>query len=145
MSDITIRISDIVKDKVRQARGEAYRRAVLGSDEIHTATAIVLSGRRSGRRYHVPGTRQLYTASAPGEAPAVRTGNFRNSWSAKTTAKGDSKNSKFTMSAKSNLKTRGGETLGAILERKNRPFVEPVKKMALPKIQALFRKGGYTK
>ena len=38
-----------------------------------------LSGTRSGRRYRVPGTTQWYTASAPGEAPAVATGALRQS------------------------------------------------------------------
>lgn len=37
-----------------------------------------LSGGRSGRVYRVPGTKTLYTASAPGEAPASRTGTLRN-------------------------------------------------------------------
>lgn len=38
-----------------------------------------LSGTRSGRIYRVVGTKRKYTASAPGEAPAVRTGRLRNS------------------------------------------------------------------
>lgn len=39
-----------------------------------------LSGQRSGKTYRVPGTkRKWYTASAPGEPPAVRTGRLRSS------------------------------------------------------------------
>ena len=38
-----------------------------------------LSGNRSGRVYRVPGTKTLYTASAPGEPPASRLGTLRNS------------------------------------------------------------------
>lgn len=38
-----------------------------------------LSGARSGRQYRVPGTNRFYTASAPGEAPAVATGRLRQS------------------------------------------------------------------
>lgn len=37
-----------------------------------------LTGDRSGRVYRVPGTKTLYTASAPGEPPASRTGTLRN-------------------------------------------------------------------
>lgn len=33
-----------------------------------------LSGQRKGKRYKVPGTSRYYTASAPGEYPAVATG-----------------------------------------------------------------------
>lgn len=37
-----------------------------------------LTGNRTGRVYRVPGTKTLYTASAPGEPPASRTGTLRN-------------------------------------------------------------------
>ncbi len=36
-----------------------------------------LAGNRSGRAYYVPGTKQLYTASAPGEPPASRLGDLK--------------------------------------------------------------------
>lgn len=37
------------------------------------------SGGRTGREYAVPGTNRTYTASAPGEAPAVMLSNYMNS------------------------------------------------------------------
>lgn len=37
-----------------------------------------LSGGRSGIQYKVPGTQTYYTASAPGEYPAVATGRLRS-------------------------------------------------------------------
>lgn len=40
----------------------------------------VLSGTRSGNQYKVPFTAQTYTASAPGQAPAVRTGALKASY-----------------------------------------------------------------
>ena len=48
---------------------------------IHLQNEIkrTLSGPRSGKKYRVPGTKRYYTASAPGEPPAVRTGRLRNS------------------------------------------------------------------
>ncbi len=69
-------------------------RAVRASYELYNSSQLILRGQRSGRRYKVPGTykRQrdpsdgkmkngrYYTASAPGEPPAVRTGAFRMSW-----------------------------------------------------------------
>lgn len=39
-----------------------------------------LAGSRAGKRYRVPGTNTFYTASAPGEMPAVRTGDLRSSY-----------------------------------------------------------------
>ena len=69
-------------------------RAVRASYELYNSSQLVLRGQLSGRRYKVPGTykRQrdpvdgkmkngrYYTASAPGEPPAVRLGHFRESW-----------------------------------------------------------------
>lgn len=37
---------------------------------------------RTGRRYFIPGTQTKYTASAPGEVPAIREGVYRDSWGA---------------------------------------------------------------
>jgi hypothetical protein len=39
-----------------------------------------LTGSRSGRIYRVPGTQKEYQASAPGEAPASRTGTLRTGY-----------------------------------------------------------------
>lgn len=38
-----------------------------------------MQGTRSGKIYPIPGTRRTYRASAPGEPPAVLTGNLKNS------------------------------------------------------------------
>ena len=83
-------VEEITADIRHQMEGRAWRAAL----ELRNASQLVLRGQRSGRRYKVPGTyrRQrdktdgkmkngrYYTASAPGEPPAVRTGTFRNSW-----------------------------------------------------------------
>ena len=83
-------VDEIKADIRHQMEGRAWRAAL----ELRNASQLVLRGQRSGRRYKVPGTyrRQrdktdgkmkngrYYTASAPGEPPAVRTGTFRNSW-----------------------------------------------------------------
>ena len=76
---------------VRQAKSLGW----VGVQYLRNAELKVLSGQRSGRRYNVPGTGRVkydkrthtaaityrkYTASAPGEPPAVRTGVFRTSW-----------------------------------------------------------------
>lgn len=46
----------------------------------HGAVIQELTGPRSGRMYQIPGTAQKYTASAPGEPPASRTGDLRTSY-----------------------------------------------------------------
>lgn len=49
---------------------------------IHLNNQIrkTLTGSRSGKTYRVPHTTRKYRASKPGEAPAVRTGELRNSY-----------------------------------------------------------------
>ena len=84
-----------ITDNIKQ---HMERRAGLAALELRNSAPTVLRGERSGRRYKVPGTyrRQraktdgkmkngrYYTASAPGEPPAIRTGTFRNSWQPKS-------------------------------------------------------------
>lgn len=53
------------------------RNLLAAATEWHGGIVETLSGQRSGRTYRVPGTRQFYTASAPGEPPASRTGQLR--------------------------------------------------------------------
>lgn len=84
-------ITGAVTTEIRhQMESRSYRAA----NELRNSALIVLRGQRTGRRYKVPGTHRrqrdkvtgkmrngrYYTASAPGEAPAVRTGTFRLSW-----------------------------------------------------------------
>ncbi|MDP2362819.1 MAG: HK97 gp10 family phage protein [Ignavibacteria bacterium] len=75
--DVTL-ISNIEKvaadiEKTAKSRMEA---AVM---EVRNEVLIILSGNRSGRIYKVPGTGVTYTASAPGEPPAQRLGELRQS------------------------------------------------------------------
>lgn len=80
-----------ITDSIKlQMESRSYRAA----NELRNASQLVLRGQRSGRRYKAPGTYakqtdrvsgqkkngRYYTASAPGEPPAVRTGVFRASW-----------------------------------------------------------------
>ena len=106
-----------------QLEARAYR----VSNELRNSALIVLRGQRNGRRYKVPGTyrRQrdkatgrmrygrYYTASAPGEPPAVRTGTFRRAWQPETYVFFDSYFSRI----KNPIVTPGGAyILGELLE-----------------------------
>ena len=66
-----------VKRAVEQKVGVAlYAAAQQGLSKLKQN----LAGSRSGVRYRVPGTNTFYTASKPGEMPAVRTGELRSSY-----------------------------------------------------------------
>lgn len=87
-------MDDVIAEITAQIRHEMEARAWKAALELRNASQLVLRGQRSGRRYKVPGTyrRQrdpmdgkmkngrYYTASAPGEPPAMRTGTFRGRW-----------------------------------------------------------------
>lgn len=73
---VELRIANEAKVRMTKAvelvRGEAIR---------------LMSTHKTGRRYRVPGTKGAwYTASAPGEAPAVPTGRLRGSIAYQVTA-----------------------------------------------------------
>lgn len=129
-------------------------RSVRASYELHKAAQLVLRGQRSGRRYKVPGTykRQrdrtdgklkngrYYTASAPGEPPAVRTGAFRMSW--QPTAR--RVYGTYFSRIESDLRVDGGRYgLGKILEEGTsrmapRPHQERIIKQAEPAINRIY-------
>jgi hypothetical protein len=77
--------SDLIfEDNFLKVKGQL----ALGSEKAllaatvtwHKGVVKILTGARSGRIYQIPGTKKDYTASAPGEAPAVRLGDLRTSY-----------------------------------------------------------------
>lgn len=73
----------VFRDNLKEVMGkidETARARMLESvQEVRNTTLETLSGPRTGREYYVPGTRRIYTASAPGEPPASATGELRQS------------------------------------------------------------------
>lgn len=151
---ITVQFTEAVegaKEKIKQQmEGRSYRAA----NELRNSAIIVLRGQRSGRRYKVPGTyrRQrdktdgkmkrgrYYTASAPGEPPAVRTGAFRDSWQPTAQIVLGS----YISRIESDVRTDNGQyNLGEILENGTgkmspRPHHDRIQKHAEPKIVKIY-------
>ena len=133
-------------------------RGFRASNELRNASQLVLRGQRHGRRYIVPGTGKVtyykrkktakitytrYTASAPGEPPAVRTGAFRMSWHPKVTV--DHTNGYSVISkVESTQRTDNGKyLLGEILEEGTgrmapRPHHQKIQAKALPGILKIY-------
>lgn len=156
----SIPVDVAIEDTVKGIRNQVKRRTYLAAHELRNSSQMVLRGQRSGRRYKVPGTyrRQrdkkpygdgkmkngrYYTASAPGEPPAVRTGTFRNSWQVSQTAVRELYGSYFAR-IESGLMTDGGQyLLGEILEEGTgkmapRPYVEKTLERAEPNIYRIY-------
>ena len=154
-------ISATVEEYVEAISHELESRAYRASNELRNASAVILSGQRHGRQYNIPGvgkvkynkkkgtakvTYRKYTASAPGEAPAVRTGIFRLSWQPRSYSKQTENGKTLHSVIQSDYKTSKGHLLGEILEngRKDgkmapRPYKEQTKEKAMPGIRKIYR------
>lgn len=63
---------------LREIRGDAEANVLAAVVYFSGEIKVTLSGARSGRSYRVSKTGALHIASAPGEPPAVLSGNLRN-------------------------------------------------------------------
>ena len=147
-------LNQIVNEYTDRVRTQMEARSFKVANELQTAAQLVLRGQRSGRRYKVPGTyrRQrdktdgkmkngrYYTASAPGEPPAVRTGAFRMSWQPSAHVVFGS----YISRIESDTRTDNGKyNLGELLEGGTsrmapRPFEERIVEKAKNKIQRIY-------
>jgi len=96
---------------------------------------------RTGRVYRIPGTQATYTASAPGEAPAVRGGLYRDSWGITDPVI----DAQRIVAAVVNPIMVGGVPLGLLLEEGGghvlpRPHIRPGLERARGEIEALIRR-----
>lgn len=125
-----------VKQMVREVETKAKASAVRASNELRNSALFVLKGQRSGKRYKKPHTkRAYYTASAPGEPPAVRTGMLRMSWGMKAVGNG-----KGTYTAGIYSDVPYAEELENGNSRiKQRPYRQQIIERAKPKVTAIFK------
>lgn len=104
----------------------------LMQDAVHKKLQLeVLVGERTGNWYKVPKTNRMYRASAPGEAPARRTGDLARSY----------KKGKLEVEA-GRVQGKVGTALDypAFLEGPmNRPHLEPAVELAKPEISQILR------
>lgn len=147
-------LPQVVEEITEHIQHEMERRSFLVTNELRNSALLVLRGQGGGRRYKVPGTykRQrdkatgkmkngrYYTASAPGEPPAVRTGAFRMSWQPKTRVAFGSCISRIESEAKTD---NGKYTLGELLENGTskmapRPHHDRILEKTLPKALRIY-------
>lgn len=122
----------------KEIKWKIKARGARASIELRNAAILTLRGQGKGRVYRVPGTRKKYTASAPGDVPAVRTGAYRGAWRSSSRTTADS-----VIARVENPTMVGRYNLGVLLEngtRKmaNRPHLDKIKDKALPKVRRIF-------
>lgn len=128
-----------VKGQVENVNRQVLSRGVRAVNALRNAELEVLKGQRSGKVYRKPHSKATYTASAPGEPPARRTGNLRLHWNGQV---------------KSDKASNGGVSIIAELESQElyagmlengtpkmaaRPFVEEIKEKARPEIEKIYK------
>ena len=158
--DFTKAIQDEWQNISNSIKHQMVSRSYRAANELRNASQLVLRGQRGGRQYIVPGTGRMtynkknhtakitykrYTASAPGEPPAVRTGAFRMSWMPKTYVNSISGHAfSVVSSVESKQRTDNGKyLLGEILEEGTgrmapRPHHQKIQEKALPKIMNIY-------
>lgn len=132
-------ISIEVEKKITAIGNEMKARAARGSRALKSAELKVLRGQRGGKRYKKSFKSTSYSASAPGEPPAVRSGKLRSSFrpEAKTYS------NPFGGAASVNISIETDTHYAGYLEdgtRKMaaRPYVEKIKQEAVPEIQSIY-------
>lgn len=153
---IQVKVSEMTADINHQARSRGARAV----NALRNAELEVLKGQRSGRVYKKPYTNgratketkelskeyghklrggQLYRASAPGEAPARRSGNLRLHWAGDVVARQKQGNGVEVMAV-----LESQEKYAYYLEEgkgmEARPFVEKIKEKALPGIEKIYNR-----
>lgn len=137
-------ISLIARQKVEMIRTQLPNRTYRAANALRNASIDVLQKQagHGGRWYRVPGTRQRYRASAPGQVPAVRTGSFMRSWRPKAISSGDTHQAIIESTVKTD---NGVYVLGDILENGTpggqmapRPHQKKILKAAKPDILRIY-------
>ena len=128
-------IEEIAEKVTSEIPKQMASRAYRASNELRNSALSVLSGSRSGRSYRVPGTKRYYTASAPGEPPAVRTGAFRLSWQPRTFPGGTTVLSRIETGIGYAEWLENGTPGGQMAPR---PHHQRIQDQAMPKIVAIY-------
>lgn len=127
-----------VKEQVADVNRKVISRGVRAVNALRTAELQVLKGQRSGRVYRKPYSKAKYRASAPGEAPARRTGNLRMHWNGQVKSMNNSNGGVVVVA-----QLESQESYAASLEHgtsriKPRPFVDKIKEKAVPEIKEIY-------
>lgn len=128
-----------VDNVVRSIGTQVVSRGTRAVNALRNAELEVLSGARSGRVYRKPHSRATYTASAPGEPPARRTGNLRLHWHGSVEGNLTSGGAQITAGLESahdySVYMDEGTPGGMIAPR---PFKDKIIEKATPEIEAIY-------
>lgn len=127
-----------VKDQVMNINRKVVSRGVLAVNAIRNAELEVLKGQRSGKVYRKPFSKATYTASAPGEPPARRTGNLRMHWNGQVKSENSSGGGVAIIAELESQEPYAGILENGSSKMAARPFTEKIKEKAMPEIQRIY-------
>lgn len=132
-------IRAVIKEQVSDVNRKVISRGVRAVNAIRNAQLNVLKGQRNGKVYRKPYTKYAtYTASAPGEAPARRTGNLRMHWNGQVKSKNSSSGGVAIIAELESQEPYAGQLEYGTSRMAPRPFVEKIKQEATPEIQKIY-------
>lgn len=128
-----------VKEQVTNINRKVVSRGVRAVNAIRNAELEVLKGQRSGRVYRKPYTKKAtYTASAPGEPPARRTGNLRMHWNGQVKSENASGGGIAIVAELESQESYATHLENGTSRMAPRPFVEKIKQEAAPEIRKIY-------
>lgn len=127
-----------VKDQVMNINRKVVSRGVRAVNAIRNAELEVLKGQRSGKVYRKPYSKATYTASAPGEPPARRTGNLRMHWNGQVKSENSSGGGVAIIAELESQEPYASYLENGISKMAARPFTEKIKEKADPEIKRIY-------
>ncbi len=129
-----------VKGMVAGINRKVVSRGVRAVNAMRNAELEVLKGQRSGRTYRKPHRKATYKASAPGEAPARRTGNLRMHWNGQVKNEGSTSGGGVKIIAELESQEKyAGYLESGTRKMAARPFVDKIKEKAIPEIEKIYK------
>ena len=127
-----------VKDQVTNINRKVVSRGVRAVNAIRNAELEVLKGQRSGRVYRKPHSKATYTASAPGEPPARRTGNLRMHWNGQVKSENSSGGGVAIIAELESQEPYAGILENGSSKMAARPFTVLIYEYAMPDILRIY-------
>lgn len=128
-----------VKGQVTGINRQVVSRGVRAVNAMRNAELEVLKGQRSGKVYRKPHTKKAtYTASAPGEPPARRTGNLRMHWNGQVKTENSSGGGVSVIAELESQEAYAGILENGTSDMAPRPYVDRIKNKAVPEIRKIY-------